>query len=423
LIAGGNMLAGVIVARWLGADSLGVLASLAVITLIAVTFGGFGLPSAITFLVARDKEKLKPAVTNGVVFALVTGGVIALSIVGLAATMPGLFGSVPTSLVTITALAIPFHLLSLFCLSAFLGLGDIGRYNLLDMVSQVFLVINPLVALGLLGMGLFVLVTMNAVTAGILSLVVLVLLFQRARAQAGQEMHFDFPLMTEMLGLGSKFYIAMAAGAIILRSDLLIVNYFRGSADAGVYAVATQVGTLLLLIPNVISTVLFPKVTEARDADGTMTCRVTRHAAFIMLIVCLAVVPLAFLLPILYGAAFASVPVLVLILLPGVYLLGVETVQVQYFNSLGLPRAVPVFWVGTMVVNVTLGLVFIPYFGAIAAAAVSSGSYAALFLMVSIYFRSATGRSFSEAFMLRREEFQELLTTGKFLVGAGEGKV
>ena len=246
-----------------------------------------------------------------------------------------------------------------------------------------------------------------------MSLLVLPVLFRASKTARAAGLHFDKPLMAEMLRFGSKFYIAMVSSVIILRADLLLVNYFRSSAEAGVYAVASQVGTLMMMIPGVISTVLFPRVTEARATSADMTCRVTRYAVLIMLVVCLAVIPPAFLLPVLYGQAFADVPFLVLILLPGVYCLGIETVQVQYFSSLGLPKAIPIFWVAAMAVNVMLNLIFTPTYGAYAAAAASTISYAMMFVQVAIYFRRHTGRSFSESFLLRASEFRGLSTLHK----------
>ena len=76
--------------------------------------------------------------------------------------------------------------------------------------------------------------------------------------------------------------LAMAAGLVILRGDLLIVNYFRGSAEAGVYAVATQASLFLHMLPNVISTVFFPRSADARDETGQLTCRVTRTSSVSM---------------------------------------------------------------------------------------------------------------------------------------------
>jgi hypothetical protein len=45
-----------------------------------------------------------------------------------------------------------------------------------------------------------------------------------------------------------------------------------------------------------------------------------------------------------------------LILLPGVYLLGIESVMVQHFSGTGLPLAIPLFWIVTVVCNVALNL-------------------------------------------------------------------
>jgi O-antigen/teichoic acid export membrane protein len=119
-------------------------------------------------------------------------------------------------------------------------------------------------------------------------------------------------------------------------------------------------------------------------------------------------VPAAFLLPLLYGNAFRDVPVQLLILLPGVYLVGLESVLVQYFSSTGLPAAIPLFWLMTLLLNVLLNLLFVPTFGARAAAFASTASYALIFLLVVFYFRRKTGNLFSQTFMLRRGELGEL---------------
>jgi O-antigen/teichoic acid export membrane protein len=106
------------------------------------------------------------------------------------------------------------------------------------------------------------------------------------------------------------------------------------------------------------------------------------------------------LLPFVYGAAFADATKLLLILLPGVYLMGLESVLVQHFNALGLPRAIPIYWVVTLVMNLVLVFGLVPRFGAQGAAIASTISYAAIFALVAAHFRTSTGRSFSEVFVL-----------------------
>ena len=231
-IAGGSLLAGIIVARWLGAASVGILASLSVVTILAVTLGGFGVTSSITLLIARENSKLKGVIVNAVAFAVCVGGILALGIAGLIKLRPGIIGDVPLPLVKVTILAIPFQLLSLFCLASFLALRRIGLFNALDMLSPAFLVINPIVVLVLLGLGIFELVAVNTAISILLSFFVLGALLREARSNDGS-WRPDLKLFGQMLKYGAKFYVALVASIIIFRADLLIVNYFRNAAEAG----------------------------------------------------------------------------------------------------------------------------------------------------------------------------------------------
>jgi O-antigen/teichoic acid export membrane protein len=50
--------------------------------------------------------------------------------------------------------------------------------------------------------------------------------------------------------------------------------------------------------------------------------------------------------------------------------------------------------------NLVLVFVLVPRFGAQGAAIASSISYAAIFALVALHFRTSTGRSFAEVFVL-----------------------
>jgi O-antigen/teichoic acid export membrane protein len=114
------------------------------------------------------------------------------------------------------------------------------------------------------------------------------------------------------------------------------------------------------------------------------------------------------LLPVLYGAPFADASLQFLILLPGVYLIGIESVLVQHFNSTGLPAAIPLFWLATLAINIILNLALVPTFGARAAAATATFSYAMIFALIILYFRIKTGNPLSTALLLSSRELREL---------------
>src|SRR5437764_15108695 len=72
VMAVGTLLSGVIIARWLGTASVGIMSTLSVISLLALNIGGVGFPSATTFIVARDRKIVGPAILNAFLFALVS---------------------------------------------------------------------------------------------------------------------------------------------------------------------------------------------------------------------------------------------------------------------------------------------------------------------------------------------------------------
>jgi len=400
--------AGIIAARKLGPIGFGFLAVLNVIVALAVQIGCAGLPSANTYFVSRDQRRLRRIGIMSVKFGLVMGIVLAALVVLIARLRPSIFGAVPFELIVIAAVAIPFPLLTLLGLNLFLAIGDIDRMNLFDAANQVILLLNAVFVLLLINGNLQTLVVANTIGVAIIALTVVAMMWKTFLrpdpAFASAEPH----LFRQMLRYSFKFHIAVVAGIVIMRSDLLLVNHFRGAGEAGPYALASQISNLLLLLPAIISTLLFPRIAATPDPNAEITSRVTRYAALLMFVACLAAVPLSFALPIIYGRPFAEATSLLLILLPGIYLFGIESIMVQHFTGTGLPLMVPVFWVITVFFNLTVNLIFIPTFGARAAAASSTLSYALIFLLVAIYFRRRTGNKLSHALVIRRSEFTAL---------------
>ncbi|PWT90226.1 MAG: hypothetical protein C5B55_10060 [Blastocatellia bacterium] len=409
LMIANSVVAGVVVARWLGVESVGELAVINVSVTTIAQVASLGLPSSNTYFIARDNQHFRSAALNSFLFATIIGSVLAVLLSLVAQVWPTAFPSISPSLIRVAAISIPFQLLTLIGLNIFLAIGRIREFNSFDLLGQSFVLINALVILLVFHRGLPTLVSMNTITSVFVALLVIVFLLFSGRRLADSKWRTDAHLFRRMLSYGIRFHISILCGALIFRADLLVVNHFRGPADAGVYSVASQVGMMLMLLPGVIATLLFPRVTAEQDIRGETTCEVTRHATFVMLLCCLAAVPLGLLLPVVYGPAFTDASVQLWILLPGVYLVGLQSVLVQHFNALGLPRAIPAFWIVTLVINIALVFALVPKFGARGAAVASTISYTLIFGLVTIRFLQTSGRSAADVFLIRAHEFRRLL--------------
>jgi O-antigen/teichoic acid export membrane protein len=401
--------ASVIVGRWLGPEGLGALAVLNVTVALALQIGSAGLPSANTYFLSQDRKRLGPAWANTIIFAFVWGALLLLVVVALAMIKPALFGAVPAKLVIIAAISIPFQLLTLLGLNVLLAMDRIGQMNLLDSISPLLVLINAIIVLLILHSRLSALVTLNTAATIVMAVWMIWMIARLLRRQRDADaFRPNAALFLSTMKYGLKFSIPVMAAILIFRLDLLIVNHFRGAAEAGVYAVASQTANLLLMLPAVIGTLLFPRLASSRDQRGEFAAAVTRHASFVMLLMCLAAAAASFVLPLIYGAPFADATVQLLVLLPGIYLISIEAVLVQHFMGTGLLVAVPIFWLVTLTVSLGLNFALVPTLGARGAALTSTLSYALIFALVAIYFCLKTGKTPSETFLLRRSELREL---------------
>src|SRR5256885_15432210 len=86
-----SLVAGIIVARWLGAKGVGELAVINVAVTTIVQLGSFGLPSSNTWFIAQDRDHFRAAAVNSFLFALLIGLVLAIALNAVAWWRPGWF--------------------------------------------------------------------------------------------------------------------------------------------------------------------------------------------------------------------------------------------------------------------------------------------------------------------------------------------
>jgi O-antigen/teichoic acid export membrane protein len=402
-MAANSVLAGLLVARLLGAESLGVFVVLNVTVSLVIQLASFGLPTANIYFAAKNRDELVPAAINSILFALVIGGAFALLVwFSAAALLPG----VPRDLTAVGLLSVPFQLITVIVTTLFLSQSEVKRFNFFEFLNQSFVVTNAVVALLILKGGLWTLVSFNTATSAAVSLLT-VGLFYRYLITRSEETKWrsDFGLLRRMMRYAIKAHILWAATFLVYRLDLLIVNYFRGAAEASVYAVATQCTLFLLLLPYAVSHLLQGRVAATQDEGGEFTCRVARHTSMLLLAACILSVPGVLFIFRLYGPAFADLPVQLWILLPGVYFVGIQAVLAQHFVGTGLPPKLPGIWIIMVAMSITSNLIVVPQFGARGAAMVSTACYTLVFIAVFIFFKSRTGHKLGDVLWLRRNEW------------------
>jgi O-antigen/teichoic acid export membrane protein len=386
-----SLLTTAIVSRVLGPDGRGQYAVAVVIGLMGVQVCNLGLHASNTYLAARRPHTVPTLLTNSLAASFGLGGVAAVCI-WLAFSIRPQWEPVRGSLFLLSLIWIPLGLAYLLIQNLLMGIQRVRAYNVVELVRRL---------LGILFIGVALLFRRTTPTA---FFVVLFLALVGGSLWALRELWRFAPrlslpslaLFQEGIGIGVRAYLASFFAFLVIRSDLLIVKYMLGAKEAGYYSVAGSLADCILLLPAAIGMVLLPKLSamQPSEAGRRWVSRITLGASALLLPVVILATLLAHpIIHILFGDAFQPAASALMLLMPGVFFLGVETVMVQYLNSFGFPGSIVWTWLVTCGLNIGLNFFVVPRYGIAGASIVSSVCYTLAFLLIYLILHNSNPES------------------------------
>jgi len=175
-----------------------------------------------------------------------------------------------------------------------------------------------------------------------------------------------FELFRESLGYSLRGYVAALFAFVALRLDLLLIQYLLGVEQAGYYSVAVTLTDALYMLPVTVGTILFP--TLSGMCDDAQRWRFSKRIAGVIGLVMTAIAVITSfgagrLIQTLYGSAFQPATAAFVWLLPGIVLLSVSSLLMNYLASIGMPPIVMYSSGIAAIANVALNLKLIPSLG------------------------------------------------------------
>ena len=369
----------VIVARELGPSGQGLFAVAYSLTLMLAQLGGLGQTTANPYFTAREPAQRASIVANSLWLAAGLGLLLIAVGLLLRAVAPATLEGLGWEPLFVTLVGVPGALAALFLQSVLLGESRMVAYNVIEAAQAVLTFAGLLVALYAFDGGLTG--ALAVLTAGRYVAVVAYL----ALLAPGRT---DSRLARRMLAYGLRAYVAIVVSFLVIRLDLLLVNGYLGSAEAGLYSVAATIADGMFVLPMVVALNLFPRV--ARSDSHGQTAEVFRSLAVLYGALCLLTIPAAQAIPLVFGERFDGSISLYYWLLPGVFCLGLLTILAHHFAGRGYPPEAAAIWFVGLGLNVAINVAFLPGRGAWVASLASSIAYAVLLaLHVWLFVREA----------------------------------
>lgn len=392
-----TMLNGAIIARLLGTEGKGILALVVLVPNMLALFLNGGLSMSNVYFTGRKRFDVATLTSNSVAFALlasIVGAVITVAVYW-SGWLPRVLPGVPLGLLALAMLSLPASLLNSFFTTILQGLQQIRQINLISIVQRSSTALLTILLVFVLRLRL-----LGAVIAVLLSLVLSLMLLIRALHGHGASFRprWQRPVLATTLKFGVRGYIANLLQFFNYRLDLFVVNFFLGAAGAGIYTTSVGMAEMLWNLPNAVGFVIFPKAANSSAEEmNRFTPRVFRLTLGLTTLgaLALALIGKPF-INLVYTSAFAAAYTPLLVLLPGVVLLGGAKVLTNEISGRGYPQYNSIGSGVSLVLTVTFDLLLIPRYGVLGASLASTIAYAMIFLLALAFYRRVVAQQRAE---------------------------
>jgi O-antigen/teichoic acid export membrane protein len=209
---------------------------------------------------------------------------------------------------------------------------------------------------------------------------------------------------------GLRSHLGTLSSLLNTRLDLLIMPAILSASSIGLYAVSTNVASVVFTITGTLNYLTLPAAVRRGDR-GPQTILLSAFGALLigatLALALLIVGPFA--IPAVYGSDFSGAVTPLLLLLPGAVLFAPATILIAGMDSLNRPGLGSLPPIAAAVITVAGLALFLRRGGPDAAAIVSSCSYAATFLGALLLFRRTASISWGDLLRVRRELLRQLL--------------
>jgi len=232
----------------------------------------------------------------------------------------------------------------------------------------------------------------------------------------------DFAMIRDMLHYGLRYYLGKLSNMANAQVGTILLALFADKAEIGLFAVASQVTTRVMMVPDALMTVLIPRAATDSDGRQELVAQGSRVCFFICgaMLAVLALFARPLVCALFSPAFLGSVP-LIRILALGVLLRCAAKIYVPYLLGTNRPGIVS-FAVGTgALINLGLVLLLLPTIGLAGAAIAMGVSYVISSTILTMMFHRFSGLGYWEIARPRKSDWDPLRRVWVRLRGRDSG--
>ncbi len=351
-------------------------------------FASLGLPyTMVRFLSAeKDKEKIKEDFYSISGIVLISSFIISALLFLLSKNVGAVLFNGDVNLAMLVSVIVFMACINALLLNFFRTFQQMRRYSLI-LIVQTYLGVFLISYFAINGLGIFY-AAVGILIANIISFFIMIIFIL-------SNIGFIIPKfknMREYLSFGLPTIPANLSSWIVDSSDRYVIGILLGSAFVGYYSPGYTLGNILVMVFAPFSILLpsvLPRYYEEKNNE-----KVRMYLKYSIKYFLLISIPAAF------GLSILSKPILLILTTPEIALNGylvtpfvaVSALLFGFYaiagNILILEKRTKIMgsiWLIAAVLNLSLNIVFVPYFGILGAAAITLIAYLAAFILTILY--------------------------------------
>ena len=219
----------------------------------------------------------------------------------------------------------------------------------------------------------------------------------------------SFSNFVAMFSYGCRYYLGKISNLANVEMGTVIIAFFADRAEIGWFALASRVTKLVQMIPEALTTTLFPRIAVNREGTRDLVMRTARAAgavsAAVLFTLALVAKPMV---AIVFSPDFLPAVSLIRILVIGGVFYCMAKVFLSYLVAANRPGIASITVTIGVMVNLGLLWLLLPRIGISAAAWAVTGSYLVDSAILFFLFRQYSGARFREMFAFSRNDWAGL---------------
>jgi O-antigen/teichoic acid export membrane protein len=378
------IVSGVIVARSLGPTDRGYFALLLVIAVVCGLIGHLGIPTAMTYYIAREPRHARRITRDlASVRFLQLGSAFVLQIAALVVLVQG--DPQKVKVAAVVTLFLPAGVLMLDTGLAILqGQHRFTWFNVLRIVPGASYVVAIALAFVTIGVNLVVVTSLWVGTNFLGGLLALLVGLRGLPSELGPE---PGPARPEMVRFGLRAMLGTVSPVDAVRLDQLVVGLFLVPVALGYYVVAQAFTQLPRVVAASVGMVAYPQVAARADRDARKHAMWRFFGLGVLLsglVVLVLEVLTGKLVPFFFGSAYDAATPIAQILLIGTLFMAARRVLSDGVNGLGHPGLGTIAEVASWLFIIPGLAVLLPLYGARGVALALTIAWAASLLLLVV---------------------------------------